>query len=295
MARVFIAVPQYRPMAKWKERALAELFEFENWKLLGIHPRVAASVYQLNGMRNDASLAILRWDGLIERAQCTLFAEWLKCWNEGKKYDYLLRLDEDIEFHPSAIQSMIDADKPIIGGAYAYKTRSGDLAKKSVCKYLPGEKPDKNGIMKISWLNGGFQFWRSDALFKLIEAYPELRYTRLPGWGTQATESYALWTSMVRKVDTEFGPDTPLLLSEDYAISQRAIDIGMDVYLDTKVDLCHWDTFFPDEEDFAEMATGIKAIGYRIGRDPIVVTRDSKPWRPKSMEETISNAALPLT
>ncbi len=272
MPRIFIAMPQYRPMDKTRELELADLFGLDNWKPMGLHPQVGASILDVKLSGYDCLLHIMRFDGLIERSQCTLFGQWLYEWNKGNKFEYYLRLDEDIEFSPSTIQSMIDADKPIIGGAYAYKADKGPLCKKSVCKYLVGEIPDKNGILKILWLNGGFQFFRYDALLKLATGYPELRYDRKPqGEHDEVLESYALWTTMIKKVDTGL----TLLLSEDYAICQRAIDIGMEVYLDTKVDLCHWDG----------------ATGYLIGRDPVKVTKEYPPWEKKSLTEITSSVA----
>jgi hypothetical protein len=274
-------------MPRHTEKALAELFGMDGWKPMGLHPMVGASILDLKTTKHEHMLQVLRYDGLIERSQCTLFGQWLHYWKKGDRFDYILRLDEDIEFHPSAIQSMIDADKPIIGGAYAYKADSGSKFKKSVCKYLPGRKvSDEKGILQILWLNGGFQFFRSDALFKLMEAYPSLRYDRVPEGGCDCTESYALWTDMIKEMDTGENK-MRILLSEDYAICQRAIDIGIDIYLDMKVNLCHWDTHIPDPEDEDDY---LRATGYMVGADPIVVTERSKPWRQNSSMQTTLSA-----
>ena len=271
MARIFIAIPQYKPMAVEREMYLADLFGIKGWEPMGFHPQVGASLLDLKATRHQFVIYTVRNDGLIDRSISNLLGWWLHLWKKGDKYDYFLRLDEDLEFHHSAIQSMIDADKPIIGAAYAYKTTSGFKFRKSVCKYLQGEVPDKNGILKVLWLNGGFQFFRSDALLKLMEGYPELRYDRVAETKQEEpTESYALFTIMLHQLPNSL----KIMLSEDYAICQRAIDIGMEIYLDTKVQLCHWDG----------------NIGYMIGKDPITVTKENPPWE-NSTTEIISRVA----
>ena len=174
MARIFIACPQYRAMPLDEEKRLAKHFGFKDYRPFGLHPMVTKSLFLLNkvyGKVHYAELQILRNDGMIERSRSHLFGGWLKEWKKGNRFDYFMCLDEDVEFHPSAIQSMIDADKDIIGGEYAYKTTEGLNLGKSVCKYLPDEIPDENGILKIRWLNGGFIFCKAEALLKDDRAF----------------------------------------------------------------------------------------------------------------------------
>ncbi len=143
----------------------------------------------------------------------------------------------------SAIDSMIRADKPVIGAPYAYKVDNGPKAGKSVCKYLPGEVPDENGILKIRWLNGGFTFWRADALLKMVDHFPELRYQRFQdAEGDQLgfAESYGFWIAMVHTLET----GQRILLSEDYASCERARQAGLEIFLDTKIQLAHWSGSF---------------------------------------------------
>jgi len=260
MSRIFIALPQYRAMPLHEEMKLAEHFGFKDWRPFGLHPMTTRSLFLLNKDKDFkdahyAELNIQRGDG-VERARSTLLGAWLREWRAGNKFDYYLCLDEDISFHPSAIQSMIDADKPIIGGAYTYRTTEGKKFGKPVSVYFPDEVPDENGIMKIRWLNGGFVFCKAEALFKMIEYYPELRYQNYEE-EVDIKESYAFWLFMVHKVET----GETILLSEDYAFSQRAMSAGIDIWLDAKIDLIHW----------------AGKTGYRIGAKIGELNRDGVP------------------
>ncbi len=237
--RIFIAVPQYQSFPMDKEMALAQHFGFKDWVPTGFHPMFSLSLAGLKKTGHEFVVNCLKGDGLIERSRSTLFGLWLDEWKKGNKYDYFWMLDEDVQFHESAIDSMIRADKPIIGAAYPYKVDNGPKAGKSVCKYLDGQRPDENGILKIRWLNGGFILARADALLKMTEHHPDLKYQRFQdseGDDLGFAESYGFWMAMVHTIET----GQRILLSEDYAFCQRATEAGNEIFLDTKIQLAHW-------------------------------------------------------
>lgn len=240
MARVFIALPQYRALPIEKEMELAESFGFKNWRAFGLHPMCAKSLSLLNKTLHQYELNILRNDALIERSRSTLFGGWLAEWNRGNKFDYFMCLDEDIEFDASSVVRMIESGKDIVGGAYAFKTVTGAKIGKSVCKYLPDEVPDENGILRIRWLNGGFMLIKAEALFRMIEKHPDLYYQRFEtdrdDPSCRIKESYGFWMAMVYTHDD----GKRVLLSEDYAFCERARQAGLEIYLDTTAKLTHW-------------------------------------------------------
>ncbi len=220
-----------------QETSIAEALGFRGWEPTGFHPMFYKSIQDLYGIGHEICPFVIRGD-YVERARCNLFGKWLKEWNDGNKYDYFFTLDTDVSFDPSAIQSMIDADKQIIGAVCAYKS-DGINKGKTPCKFLPGEAPDDNGILKVRWLNGGFGLIRADALLHMVESYPELKYQRLPEMedgNLDVSESYALWLSKIHTLET----GEKAFLSEDYAFYQRAIEVGIDSYLDLKIRLGHW-------------------------------------------------------
>ena len=241
MARIFVAMPVYSLMDPSDEKKLAKklgiVAKEDDWIPGGFHPWTTISLNRLKNLKHTFMVNMLCKDGMIERARSSLFGVWLDEWNKGNKFDYFMCLDSDVEFNPSAIDSMIEADKPIIGGAYAFKTTNTLRGGKSVCKYLDGEVPDNNGILKIRWLNGGFILCKAEALFKMMDAYPELGYTIANGLHQDGKPSFGFWCAMVHRLE-DIG--ITLLLSEDYAFCERARQIGIDIWLDTKIKLVHW-------------------------------------------------------
>lgn len=237
--RIFIAVPQYRTMPMEQEMALAKHFGFDNWSRTGFHPMFSLSLAGLKQTEHEYVVNSLQGDGMIERSRATLFGIWLSEWKKGNKYDYFWMLDEDIQFHQSAVDSMIAADKGIIGGAYSFKVDHGPKAGRSVCKAFSNIPKGPDGIREIRWLNGGFIFARADALFQMMEHHPELRYQRFPdaeGDDLEVTESYAFWCAIVHTIED----GSRILLSEDYAFCEQARKAGIGIYLDTKIHLAHW-------------------------------------------------------
>jgi hypothetical protein len=258
MARVYIALPQYRAIPLEKELELAKHFGFKNWRAFGIHPMCAKSLAGLRDTPHEYELNLLRNDG-VERARCTLFGQWLAEWKRGNKFDYLMTFDEDIEFDPASVVRMLSSGKPIVGGTYTYKTTTNNRMGKSVSKYFENEVPDENGFLKVRWLPGGFVLIKAEVLFAMMERYPELHYERFDtDWDDpdcKIVESYGLWMTMIfttSEGEKVFGGKN-LLLSEDYAFCQRAQDAGFDIWLDTTATLTHW-------KDTSPYNIGVKPI-----------------------------------
>lgn len=240
--KIFVAISQYKKMEEQQVLDLAKQIGLKNFKAysLEFHPMFENSLVEMVEKNPHHHFFFERILGtIIDRSRSTLLGIWKKFYDEGDIYDYFLVLDEDLSFAPTAIDMMIEANEPIICGAYSFKTDKGPKGNMPVCKFLQGERVKSDGMLKIKWLNGGFIFLRKDALFKMIESYPELYWERSresEGDNIDIKGSWALWVPFVYR---EFG--IRQYLSEDYAFSVRARKIGLEIWCHTKIQLFHWE------------------------------------------------------
>jgi len=237
--RILLGVPLHARMPDVEAIEIASTLGIPNYRPNGFHPAFAISLNDLKKTGHEVFIRTVM-GAPVDAARCTLFGIWLDLWRKGDRYDYFWMIDSDISFTSTCLDSMIAAGKPIIGAGATYKADSGIKAGLSVSRLYPREKPDKNGILKVRWLNGACTLLRADGLFRMMATMPELRYQRFPQYecdNVNIGESWAFWTSTVHTFkDTK----ETIFISEDYAFSQRAMDCGIDNYLDLKVKLSHW-------------------------------------------------------
>lgn len=239
--KIFVAISQYKKMEKEQVLELAKQIGLKNFKAysLEFHPMFENSIVEMVEQNPHHQFLFERVLGTtLDQARSALLGIWKKLYDEGDVYDYFFILDEDISFPPEAIDMMIQADQPIIGASYSYKTDRGPKGNMPVSKFLYGEKVRLDGTIKIKHLNGGFIFVQKDALLKMVEAYPELRWERSPkdeGDDIDIVESWALWLSYIER---NFG--FRQFLSEDYAFCERARKIDYEIWCHTKIPLLHW-------------------------------------------------------
>jgi hypothetical protein len=244
--KIFVAISQYKIMKEERVKELAQEIGIKKFKAysLEFHPMFENSLVEMVEQNPHHQFLFQRILGsTLDRSRSMLLGIWKKLYDEGDCYDYFFILDEDISFPPEAIDMMIKANQPVIGGAYSFKTDKGPKANMPVCKFLSGEKVRKDGTLKIKRLNGGFIFIRSDALLKMIETYPELYWDRFPeleGDGIDIRGSWALW---IADVCREYGIRE--YLSEDYAFCERARKVGYEIWCHTKIPLLHWEGPIP--------------------------------------------------
>lgn len=239
--KIFVAISQYKTMPKDQVLEIAREIGLQTFKAYSMeyHPMFENSIIEMVEKNPHHQFLFQRILGtIVDRSRSTLLGIWKKLYDEGDVYDYFLTLDEDISFPPEAIDMMIRADKPIIGGAYSYKIDTGPKGNMPVCKFLSGERVQADGLLKIKWLNGGFIFIRKDALLQMIEAYPELlweRFQEYEGDYIDFRQSWGLWFGMIIR---DHG--IRQYLSEDYSFCERARKIGLDIWLHTKIPIIHW-------------------------------------------------------
>ena len=167
-------------------------------------------------------------DSLVNRARDAVLAKFLQT-----DCDYLFTVDDDIELPPYALVKLIRADKDIIGGFYRLKRDDGKVAARGVQAFDINDYRDKledEQIIEMEYLSTGCILHKREAIQKLWDAYPELRYlaNEVP---EGENERRALYTPFIRNLE---------LLSEDWAFCKRARDKGIKLYGHAGVLCGHW-------------------------------------------------------
>jgi hypothetical protein len=136
---------------------------------------------------------------------------------------HLFFLDSDIVIEPRQFQRLLNANKDIVCGLYPKKQPSLDW----VVNYIPGEKVDENGYLKIKHAGTGALLITRKALEDMISKHPEMVYRGDPD---QTSIRYDFFP--MRAVDGTY-------LSEDWAFCNRVLEDGGSIYADTRCQLRH--------------------------------------------------------
>lgn len=183
-------------------------------------------------------------DSLVSRARNTIVGRFLR-----SKYNWLLFLDVDLQFEVEHIARLwlhaTKENRKIICGIYAMKR----LAPMFVANWLKDEQPDKNGAVKVSESGTGCMAIHRSVFEAMEKAFPEISYI--------TDFNHSAGGDIVEHDFFAVGPyeykDGPLkgkrrYLSEDWMFCQRARDIGIDVWVDTKIQIRHMGTMvYPPE------------------------------------------------
>ncbi len=92
---------------------------------------------------------------------------------------------------------------------------------------------DADGFVEVAEAPTGFMCIKRDVFTRMMEKYPELKYT--PDGPPGHPEAHLHWLFFDCMVD----PDSGRYLSEDYAFCRRWIDIGGKVWVDLQCKLRH--------------------------------------------------------
>lgn len=163
-------------------------------------------------------------DSLVSHARNALTADFL-----ATDRTHLLFIDSDIAFTCDQVARLVSHDEAVVGGLYAKKQASLELA----CEGFPDEPPvDHRGLLPVRHIGAGFLLIKREVFERMIDEFaPEICYT---AYGTSRQE-YDFWHAGVR----ENQDGTRRYLSEDWGFCQRARDINYTVYADTGVHLQH--------------------------------------------------------
>jgi len=201
-------------------------------------------------------------ESLVTRARNVLLAYFL-----NSDFTHLMFIDADIEFEMEDILKLYAHDKEVIVGAYPKKgvlwsrirdclkapeNQDRELSDKDIAtfgsdyainfKFLNREQKTiqvENGLIKLHDAGTGFMMIKREAIIKLINAYPELKYNNdvMIGNGEQLKDKfYALFDTMIDPVDRRY-------LSEDYTFCRRWQELGGDIWLDPSISLNHYGHF----------------------------------------------------
>lgn len=192
------------------------------------------------------SIELLGYDSLVTRGRNALLAKFL----DTETATHLLFVDADISFDAGQVVRMLTFDEDVVAGMYPLKmilwdeaavgrARSGEPLDSAGLRYVgvPCEGEDaeaRDGFISGVYAGTGFMLIRRGVFRRMIEAFPETRYTAAH---TQPIPSgspnqYALF-------DCTIDPVTGHYLSEDYAFCRRWRSIGGRVWLDTEGELVH--------------------------------------------------------
>lgn len=142
---------------------------------------------------------------------------------------HFMQLDDDIQLPPDAIVKLVEADKPIVGGAYRLKQNVSEAALRAFRTFNTKDVPDE--LVKVKYLSTGCFLQKREAVEAMWDKYTNLKYRASSTTDTNEGERRALYMAMIH--DGEY-------LSDDWAYCQRATDAGYDIWLHTGVKCGHW-------------------------------------------------------
>ncbi|MBS1103911.1 hypothetical protein JK202_12990 [Gluconobacter sp. Dm-62] len=196
------------------------------------------------------TLSTIGSDALITRARNTLLHQFVSL----SDATHLLFIDSDIGFSITDILALLDADRPLIGGAYPLKSHywdsdtdrfvaAGEEPRTASLRYVGDCAALHDGsatgeIANVCYIGTGFMLMTRQMVLDMIAHYPETRYNRIDAktecrhLNTPSSDAYALFDCLI-------DPDTRTYLSEDFAFCRRWIEMGGQVSLHRGLSLTH--------------------------------------------------------
>lgn len=192
------------------------------------------------------TLQLLGNDSMITRARNSLVATTL----DNPDATHLMFIDADIGFTPEQVGRMLQFDRDVVAGMYPLKIvdygegvmrhlADGETMETAQLRYLgaflePDVRQEADGFVTAEFAGTGFMLIKRAALERMIQAYPQLRFTAVHDRArpVESPHQYALFDGMI-------DPDSGHYLSEDYTFCRRWRDIGGEVWLDTRSRLTH--------------------------------------------------------
>jgi hypothetical protein len=198
-------------------------------------------------------------ESLVTRARNVLLAYFL-----NSDYTHLMFVDADIEFKVEDLLKLYVHDKDVVVGAYPKKGVNWTHIKNSIAldpkkelspqqigalgsdyainfKFKNKETKTvevESGLIKLHDAGTGFMMIKREAILKMIEKYPDLKYNNDVQMGNVDLKDnfYALFDTMIDPVDKRY-------LSEDYTFCRRWQAMGGEIYLDPSISLNHYGSF----------------------------------------------------
>jgi hypothetical protein len=192
-------------------------------------------------------VAVQSGDALISRARQDLVTRFL----ETPQATHLLFVDSDIGFSPEQVFRLLEFNVDMATGAYPFKhlnpekiqkahekkgpVRRGEFWDYGVEFENPAKVEMKNGFAKTLYSGLGFALIRKSVFQKMIQHYPELKYTGgfLPTDPfPQSQNRYALFNDFIDE-------KTGRYLPEDRSFCLRWTRMGGEIWVDAQSRLYH--------------------------------------------------------
>lgn len=226
-------------------------------------------------------VSLQRGESLITRARNNAVAEFLA----NPQWTHLFWIDSDIGFTPEAALRLLLSDYDIAAGVYPLKHEqwpdyipegmSKAQFESATTRYTVNHsstvennqvifniQPD--GFLEIDEAPTGFMVIKRQVFEKLMQAYPELRYTPDSIGFEDKGLHYRFFDAMVDPVSNRY-------LSEDYGFCYLWRQIGGKIYVDCKSNLTHQGTKLYTGDFANSMKQNLaNAIGAPTGKQMIV-------------------------
>lgn len=198
----------------------------------------------------SATLFPITFESLVPRARNAAVAHF-----RVSDCSHLVFIDSDIEFQPEDVLRLVQAGESVVCGAYPQKwlhvekmkavfglepvpenplalctVQSVHLASTASTDGAPA------GILEATYATTGFLSIRREVIERLMEAYPQRRYTNdIDGYGGGGAEGAYFYNLFC----TEIHPTTKRYESEDYGFSRLWTAIGGKIYVVPDLSLKH--------------------------------------------------------
>ncbi len=147
------------------------------------------------------------------------------------RYDWMLFIDTDLIFQPHEVQMLYDLatrkGPGIYAGTYPLKT----IRPKIVYNPRNNTAPDESGVVSVHEAGTGFMMIHRQCLEQMRKAYPQNDYTRDNGDVASAGPGHDWFQVGVYHQDNR----PSRYLSEDWYFCRKWIDMGGDIYMQTKI------------------------------------------------------------
>lgn len=196
-----------------------------------------------SGGRIDIGITKVIGDACLTRARSLLYAEYKNAKTQVP-IDYLWMIDADISWDPDTLERLIARDKPLVGAAYSFRERDAEAARVTASRFRPDREVDETGLIEIDGINGGCMLIKDELLTAMEAAYPELAFVTNP---PRMLPTYGFWNFAITPYPPWIQEMHPELeganefVSEDWAFTHRARDIGATPWVDVSIGLGHWD------------------------------------------------------
>lgn len=190
-------------------------------------------------------------DSLINRARNNMVAKFMA----NEQFTHMMFIDADISWEPDSIIKMLWHNQDVMTAAYPIKKIEWDKVVENVNNNIPADKLQENsmrfvvnaakdefnktlnvvnGAVEIFDAGTGFMLIKRETILKLIEAYPELKYSDDTGSlnDEEKAWTYAFFNSYI-------DPHLNRFLSEDYGFCRYWQKIGGKIWVDPLIHLGH--------------------------------------------------------